>query len=114
MDNQYYLANRSYENLIGRSLRRPTTTRDTKRLSAYLNLVNIMDGYKLRNDKPEVQFELLKKYLVEAFTKFLKRRLRAVEKAAIAELIEATNFASHVEQIDLVIERGLEITHRLK
>ncbi len=73
-----------------------------------------MDGYKLRSDKPEVQFELLKNYLVEAFTKFLKRRLKAVEKATVEDLIEATNNASHIEQIDIIIKRGLEITDRLK
>ncbi|HMJ46307.1 MAG TPA: hypothetical protein VK498_03215 [Ferruginibacter sp.] len=114
MDNQYYFNHRNYENLISRSLRRPTTIRDVKRLSAYLKFVHIRDGFSSRNDKLEVQFELLKKYLFDAFKKFLKRRLRADEKAGINDLIDAVQSANYIEQIDIVIQKGLEITLRLK
>ena len=40
--------------------------------------------------------------------------MRAVEKAAMNDLIDATQSANYIEQIDIIIREGLEITHRLK
>jgi len=114
MNGNYYVNHVNYEKLISRSLRRPTTIRDVERLSAYLKFVNIRDGLKFRNENHEDQFDVLKKYLLEALTKFLKRRLNTNERATISELIVEIQSANRLNQIDLIVQKGLAITNRFK
>ena len=113
MKNNYCLET-SYENLICRTFRSQITSRNVVIISAYRNMVAINDGIKYKNETSEKQFLILKQFLGKALSKFLKRNLTNSERNCISSLIQETNNAIFLQQVDIIIEKALIITGRFK
>ena len=113
MKNNYCLGI-SYENLICRAPRSQITSRNVVIISAYRNMVAINDGIKFKNETFEKQFLILKQFLGKALSKFLKRSLTNSERNCISCLIQETNNAIFLQQVDMIIEKALIITDRFK
>ena len=113
MKNNYCLGI-SYENLICRALRSQITSRNVVIVSAYRNMVAINDGINFKNETSEKQFHILKQFLGKALSKFLKRTLTNNERNCISSLIQETNNAIFLQQVDMIIEKALIKTDRFK
>ena len=108
-----YSASIMYEKIICRSLQ-SEDIKSVVRRSAYLKLLTIRDGFKIGNESVEKQFNILKRYLIDALSKFLTRKLSTLEKVCISRLVQKTSGAVNLNQIDVIIQEAIEITDRFK
>ena len=104
----------SYETLIRRAYKCDRSVRNGADCSVYHLVIDIAEGYKLSGTTSEKQFLKLKAYLLKAFGKFLKRRLKKEEKIGIMFLIIAVEKAETITDIAPIIYQGLEATQRFR
>ncbi|HRN46457.1 MAG TPA: hypothetical protein PKW69_00375 [Niabella sp.] len=109
MKQDYFLRSK-YESLIRMSLANPDAIKDIKAINAYYHYLNIINGTALIDKKyPENQFQYLKVSVSKAILRLLKRKGSKNIKNELQQLIQKTDSAFSLNQIDYVIIATLDV-----
>jgi len=105
-----------YEAFMGRAFK--CMERDTRKGtcgSIYELLIQLEDGTALyRKVSYAAQLEKLKKWLEKAINAFLKRKLDPAEQVLLRQLLFFLRSAQTSSDLELIIEKGLDVTQRFK